>query len=525
MKLFKKISLCLCLLLLLNGCGSEVAINNDESTIDLTHSTENVTDVVESGGAINLSMRKPTTFNPLLNGDVTVDRALSLVFEPLFYLDESQNVVGNVAESYTISDNGKKMTIKLKDDWHWSDGNSVTAKDVTYSLDTIKNAPSDSIYKFVTAGMSDFYTIDNKTVVIEYAEAFGGCEYNLCFPVIPRHYYKGKSDSLGIMPLGNGSYKAVDYRTVRYLTLISDENARDVPNIKRVNIYIIPDTQTDMEAFEHGITDALVTDLSSLGRYNSSANISVTTYNSNQFEFLGFNHSLPVFANKGVRQAIAFGIPMDNIVENIYVGEAVKSLTPVNPNSVLYSKTGVEDYVYNPDLAESMLNSTGIDFSSQTFTLMVNQDNTERVEIAALIADSLEQVGMNVSVEKVDFDTYLSRLTNGDFQMFIGGIEFKDRVELSAFLSTGGASNYFKYSDEQMNAMVDSCYYATNSQAYKKSINGLQKYFAQELPCIGIGFKSKVLLTKSKFKGDKAPILHFPYANLDKWYISVGTGE
>lgn len=523
MKLFKVISLCLCLIFLLIGCGSEATVNNNENIIDTDNITTEVQDVVESGGAINLSMRNPSTLNPLLNSDASVDRVLNLIFEPLFMLDENQNVIGNIAESYALSNNGKKMTIKLNGDYHWSDGNSVTARDVVYSLDTIKNAPTDSIYKFVTAGMSNYYTLDNRTVVIEYSEAFGGCEYNLCFPIIPRHYYKNKADSNNVMPMGNGSYKVADYRMVRYLTLISDENSKEVPNIKRVNVYIIPDAQTDMEAFEHGITDVLVTDLSSLGRYNSSENISVTTYNSNQFEFLGFNHSLPIFANKGVRQAIAFGIPMDNIVENIYVGEATESLTPVNPNSVLYSKTGVEEYAYNPELAESMLNSTGIDFSAQTFTIMVNEENTERVEIASLIANALAQVGMNVEVERVSFDTYLSRLNNSDFQMFIGGIEFKDRVELSSFLSTGGSVNYFKYSDSQMNTLIDSCYYATDAQSYKKSINGLQKYFAQELPCIGIGFKSKVLLTNSKFKGDKQPILHFPYANMDKWYISVAT--
>ncbi len=523
MKSFKAFILILCLMLILNGCTAATQ-NTAETSVDETDDNGLVVeDVVESGGSINLSMRNPSSFNPLINSDVTVDRVLSLIFEPLFVLDENQNVVGNLAESYSLSDDGKKMTITLKNDIMWSDGYSVTARDIAYSMDTIKNAPADSMYKFVMANVADYYSVGTYNFVIEYAEAFGGCEYNLCFPVIPRHYYSGKTDSLSVMPLGNGSYKVADYRMVRYLTLVSNESARDVPNIKQINVYIIPDKETDMDAFEQGITDVLVTDLGNLGRYESTENISVTVYNGNQFEFLGFNHNLDVFSNVNVRQAIAFALPMDNLIDNIYVGRAVKSLTPVNPTSVLFSDTGIENYEYNPELAQSMLNSSGIDLT-QTFTIMVNEDNTERAEMASLMANYLAQIGMNVTVDRVDFNTYTTRLAADDFQMFIGGVEFKDRVELSSFLSTSGSTNFFNYSDSQMNSLLDNCFYASNSESYKKSINAMQKYFSEQLPCIGIAFKSSVLLTNSKIKGDKQPVLHYPYYNIDKWYIS-GTGN
>lgn len=523
MKSFKVICLILCIILALGGCtpSSETGVLQPEEEQGEEYVAP---DVVESGGSIDLSMRNPSTFNPLINSDVTVDRILSLIFEPLFILDSDQEVVGDLAESYTLSDDGKRMTIKLKQGQRWSDGYDLTARDVTYSLETIKNAPGDSMYKFVMANVSNYYTIDTYTLAIEYSEPFGGCEYNLCFPVIPRHYYRGKTDGTNLMPLGCGSYKVADYRKVRYITLVSDDNARDVPNIKKINVYIIPDNETDTNAFEHGITDAYVSDLEDLGRYESSENIQISPYNSNQFEFLGFNHNLPAFANKSVRQAIAFALPMDDIVNNIFVGRAVKSLTPVNPTSVLCAHTGVATYEYDPDLAQSMLESSGIDFSAQTFTIMVNSENTERSETAALMANALSAVGMNVTVESVDFETYRNRLESDNFQMFIGGIEFKDRVELSPLLSTSngttGTANYFNYSNSNMDALIDNCYYAVGQENYRKAINGLQSYFAEELPCIGIAFKSRILLTNSKIKGDKQPVIHYPYANIDKWYIS-----
>lgn len=92
-------------------------------------------------------MRNPTSLNPLLNNDRTVNQVLNLVFDSLFVLNEEEKPVENLVESYAYSDTGSYMTLTLKKNILFHDGEELHADDVVYSIDTIKGAPDDSIYK------------------------------------------------------------------------------------------------------------------------------------------------------------------------------------------------------------------------------------------------------------------------------------------------------------------------------------------------------------------------------------------
>ena len=167
-----------------------------------------------------------------------------------------------------------------------------------------------------------------------------------------------------------------------------------------------------------------------------------------------------------------------------------------------------------------MMAASGYDLSKLTLSILVNNDSTERLRVANIVAGALRDMGITVEIEAVDFGTYFSRLQRGDFQLYIGGTEFTPRIEPSMLLQTGGTINYGKYSDAHMNELLAACKSALGDENYKKSVRELQAYCADELPCIGIAFKSSVLLTSSKIKGDIHPSLTSIFDNEEKWYIS-----
>ena len=128
-----------------------------------------------NGGTLNLTMRQPKTLNPLINDDITVDSILHLVFETLFVLDENQKPTPNLADSYSFSEDGLTLTINMKNNMYWQDGTSISAEDVIFSLDTIRNSPEGSLYKNVLRNISSYnssgssvnitYSSDRKSVV------------------------------------------------------------------------------------------------------------------------------------------------------------------------------------------------------------------------------------------------------------------------------------------------------------------------------------------------------------------------
>lgn len=527
----KYIALLLIFVMMLTGCGGENDTLADVETTEMTSLSETTTSAtVENptpGGTLNISMRKPQTLNPLLNEDVTVDSVLKLMFEPLFVMDEHQNITANLADGYLLADDGMSVAISLRSDAKWSDGTAVTASDLIFSLDTIASAPAGSIYKRAMANVSDYYQTSSTTVVIEYSAPFGGCAYNLCFPLIPEHYYKGYNtvdSERSMKPLGNGMYTFVDYRIVRYMNMTaSDSCFRGKPYIENINVTVIDDKETEINAFEQGIIDVISVSPEEFGTFNSQNEIEATPYSSNKFEFLGFNFKNSALANKNIRQAIAYAVPMDNIIDNIYLGNAVKSLTPVNPESVLDAGEDIDGYDHDLNMARQLVAQTGLTAQQLTFTILVNEDNSERCEIAELIASELNQIGMNVTVYKTTFANYVSMLQNDSFTMFIGGMELNTGVDLRAMLlssSQSSGSNYFNFSDLQMDNLLNACASASNDEAYKAAIAQVQKYCASQLPLVGICFKSQLLLTDGRVEGNKDPVINDIYRNIGNWYIA-----
>ncbi len=519
-KVFKSIFSLLLILIYTAGCSSTPAPEQEqEEPQKIVDSLTGEEVYIDSGGSIALSMGYPETLNPLENRDLRVDKVLSLIFLPLFTLDDEQQPAPCIAQEYRLAADGSTLSIVLKDDLTWQDGTPITAADVIFSLQTIKNAPSDSIYKPAMANVESCYQSSSHVAVINYSEPYGGCAYNLCFPVIPKHHYRTGTNDMN--PLGSGCYRMTDYREKHYMTLEATESSvKGTPYIQRVDVMLAPNAQSDADAFRTGMTDVLSTDLGMIGAMDISREITATTYNSNKFEFIGFNFSQPVLRNNSFRQGLAYGIPLQDIVTDIYLDNAAKSITPINPASALSAPAGIDNYAYNPELAHNMLSAAGYDLSKLTLSLLVNNDSTERLRVANIVADALKDLGITVQIEAVDFNTYLSRLQRGDFQLYIGGTELAPRIEPSALLQTGGAINYGKYSDAHMNELLNNCKSALGDDNYKKSIRELQSYCADELPCIGIAFKSSVLLTSSKIKGDIRPSAVNIFENEEKWYIS-----
>ncbi len=525
-------ALLLIFVMMLTGCGGQSTVNTEGETTEATTDTETTTaqqaaETPTAGGTLKISMRKPQTLNPLLNEDVTVDSVLRLMFEPLFVVDEEQNIVANLADGYLLADDGRSVAISLRSDAQWSDGTQVTADDLIFSLDTIAEAPAGSIYKRAMANVSDYYQTSSTTVVIEYSAPFGGCMYNLCFPLIPEHYYSGYNtvdSERSMQPLGNGMYTFVDYRIVRYMNMTASSNCfRGTPYIENINVTVIDDKETEISAFEQGLIDVISVSPEEYGTFNSQNEIEVTPYSSNKFEFLGFNFKNSALSNKNIRQAIAYAVPMDNIIDNIYLGNAVKSLTPVNPNSVLNSDTGIDEYDHDLNMARQLVAQTGLTAQQLTFTILVNEDNSERCEIAELIASELNQIGMNVTVYETTFANYVNMLQNDSFTMFIGGMEFNTGVDLRTMLlssSQSNGSNYFNFSDLQMDNLLNACASASNDEAYKSAVAQVQKYCAAQLPFVGICFKSQLLLTDGRVKGTKGPVINDIYRNIGNWYIA-----
>lgn len=499
--------------LLLSGCGNEQVAEENSNL--------NAEQVVEArpsvGGTITLAMHKPETLNPIENRDNTVDRILRLIYEPLFVVNDEMQVVPNLAESYEVS--GNTVTLKLKSGVKWEDGNPVTADDVIYTLGELEDAELDTIYKSCADNITSYSKVDDLTVRIGYSKGLGSVGYSLCFPVIPEHYYNSRAAE-DLKPVGNGAYKFSSYTLVKEMKLAaSDTGLKGSPYISNINVKIMSDTQTEIQALEAGVVDAMTLDINSLGSLSTELSNNAVEFPTNQFEFIGFNVQNEMFSNVNIRQGLAHLIPREDIINDIYLNKMTESVTPINPDNAYTSKVGEDSYEFDTNLANTLVSTGGRSFDSFTFNILVNSENSARVESARLISEAFNSVGMHTGVEAVSYAEYMERLKNGDFTMYLGGVRLKENMDVSALVSSSGNINYGKYADVNMDKLVGDCTSAISEEGYKAALNELSKYISSQLPVIGIGFKSDILVTNDRIKGEKTPSVNNIYGSIYNWYI------
>jgi len=539
-RLKKRLILLLSVLLLLSACGNlsadddggddeQNAVPYEEAVItEGADETEAAMPVYE--GELRLSMRSPETLNPILNADASVDRILHLIFEPLFNIDENFRAVPNLAQSYELSADGLSAVITLRNDITWSDGMPVTSGDFVYTVDALKNAPDDSIYKSLADNIKYCNPFGENAVLVEFEAFVSGMEYMFTFPLIPRHYYiteTNKTSPRNMTPLGNGPYRFVSLKKGSELTLSTAATGGKIPYIQNVSVFLIPDNETDIHAFNQGITDAQVTNYAAWNKYRSVREVNVYELNTASYDFIGFNYNNRYLQNRDLREAVARSVDMDELINSAYLGSAVKTLSPVNPDSWLYD-TELTDYSFDLVLAEELLRqngSTSEDGSEKLYLrLLVNKENSERVKIAENLAKNLNNIGMEITLEAVNFDEYTERLKNKDFDMFVGGFNLSVFPDLSfAFHSSSidSGSNFFSYSDPELDAMLRDVLSATNVITLTAAVSGAQRRINEELAVVSLTFRKSVLLTNTRLKipEDTAPMMNNVFSGIREWYI------
>lgn len=506
-------------ILFLTACSKD-----DNQVQDIAENKEASTQVIDEDGNLIFSIRQPSTLNPLINQDKNIDAMLNLIFEGLFVLNENLKPVPNLASNYSISEDALTITINMRDDIYWHDGAKITAKDVVYSLDTIKNNPSSIYYNSLDYISS--YSSKSNTITIYYKEPFSFALYNLCFPVIPEHYYSKTSNqdsSESLNTLGSGMFKFSRYDIASKIILERTSNFKGVPKISTITAIISTDRETDLNSFEQDITNFITVSTSDLGKFSLDKETEKERVPSNNFEFLGFNLQHNLLSNINLRKAIAYLIPKDEIISNIYLENGTKANTIINPKSWLFSSE-IISYEYDIDMAIQYLKSSGITFSEENkITILVNEENKQRIEAAKIISNRLNNIGIKNEVIKKPFVEYKQLLDNDEFDIFLGGIEFDKVPDYINFLTSSGLDkssiNYSNINDKHMDELVMKVYSSKNEDELLINIEELQEYCNKYLGFVGILFKDYLLLSNKNVKGLKGSKYNY-FTNIKEWYIT-----
>jgi peptide/nickel transport system substrate-binding protein len=418
-----------------------------------------------SGNLVAAIAGEPDQLDPHKTTAYFSFEVLENVFDTLVEPDANLVMRPALAESWTVSPDQLVWTFRLRRGVTFHDGSPFTSADVVYSYRRIIDEKLANADKF--SAVTDITAPDPTTVVIRVKHPTPNLLTNIGgfkgVAIVSRKNVE--SGQIATHPVGTGPFAFVGQKSGDSITLKANHAYwGGAPKISGVTFRFISEASTALSALQAGEvdwTDSIPPQRVAQLRDDESIKLAVTP--SNDYWYLALNEARKPWSDVRVRQAIAYAIDRDAIVKATSYGTAAANQLAIPKGNPWY--TDYHRYDYDIDRAKALLaesNVTGADLD-----MLVTSEYPETVTAAQVIADNLAPLGIKVHIRTVDFATWLDEQNNGHFDMlmmgWLGNIDPDDFYY--AQHHTNGTSNAQKYSNPEVDRLLDAGRVETNPQA------------------------------------------------------------
>lgn len=450
----------------------------------------------------------PSSTNPINTSDRWGLTVTNMIYSPLVAVEADGTTKNVLADSVEAADDGLSVTVKLKQDIKWSDGEDFTADDVVFTYEQKvkkENGNADSLW--VDDQPISIEKVDDYTVKFVLPSPSASAVRNIATEtyIIPEHIYKDVTDfsvaELPESPVGTGPYKLKEYKRGEYFTFEANENYFEgAPSIKNVTLRIIESTDTAKVALQKGEVDAAVVLPSDIEDLDDSQ-ITVYPYTENRIGYLGLNTNTDELKDVKVRQAVLYALNKDELNQGAYLSDEYYAtpysfLPPNNP----YVTEDVEKYDTNVDKAKELLQEAGV--SDLTLNIAFTSTDPAQTIQATLIQQQLQQAGITVNLEGGDGTAIFTELKKADstkYNLFLGGYIMGNDPDLYARLfTTGGGSNYFQANIESIDTLFAEAAVELDADKRADLYDELQQVIADEAIIYPIVDNKKILAVNNR---------------------------
>lgn len=517
-KTFPLLPFILCLAFL--GCQALSKGKNqyDPSKVDQTP--------VHGGTFIEASIGDATYLNPLFSSDSASGDINGQLYNGLVKYDKNLKLIGELAESWDVTDDGKTITFKLRKNVTWHDGKPFTSADVLFTYQMLvastTRTPFSSDYLLVkTAEAPDPFTFR-----VTYGEPFAPALESWGMGMIPKHIFETgdiNNHPANRNPIGTGPYVFKEWKTDEKIVLEANPDYFEGrPHMDRFVYRIIPDLSVQFLELRQGTLSIMSP---TPDQYNGYEEFfwayNKFRYPAFQYTYIGFNLKNPLFQDKRVRQAIAHAIPKKEIIDGVYQGLAVPSTGPFPPTSWAYDKD-VPDREFNPALATSLLKEAGwedtdgdgwLDQNGKPFqfTLMTNQGNKVRESIAQIAQNSLKKIGIDMNIRIMEWSVFIHKyIDQREFEATLLGWNLsRDPDAFSIWHSSQRGEkqyNFVSYSNPEVDKLLILGRKTFGVNKRKPIYHKIHKILAEDVPYVFLVTPESLPVVHKKILGvEKAP--------------------
>ncbi len=385
----------------LSGCSGDRAGTASEDDISDT----------PAGLAINVGLAKDLddSLDPHKMVSAGTKEVLFNVFEGLVKPDTDGNLIPAVAESYKVSDDRTTYTFTLREGVKFHNGDAVTADDVIYSIKRCAGLLEEEPEALVTAFsvITDIHAEDERTVVLTIESPDLEFVSYLTSAIIPEGYAEQAA-----APVGTGPFQFVSRSAQENIVLKRfDDYWGEKPELTEVTFKIITQ-DTIVTSLRSGAID-MCGHLTPAQAAEVSGQYDVIKGGMNSVYGVYLNNAVAPLDNVDVRRALCHAVNVDDIITLVFNGEGTPVGSSMYPAFVKYfceELTGY--YEYDPEQAIQMLADAGYP-DGFDLELTIASNITQYVETAQVVSEQLKAVGVNVNINLVDWETWISEVYVG----------------------------------------------------------------------------------------------------------------
>lgn len=503
----------------------------------------------QGGQYRSTSTSDAVSFHPYVTSDSASSGYQATVWASgLLRLDENTlDYIPNMAESYSISEDGLTFTFKLRPDLKWSDGEPLTAHDFQYAYDNATKPENEYPYLSQLEFIKSYKALDDQTLEVKIGEVYApalGQMAGLITP-LPKHIWEKldwsdpeKNPEILNPTVVSGPYKLKEWKRDQYALFEANESYwyHGAPNITESSIEIVPDSDISYEKMKSGEADTGTILPEQLEEARKLPNVNLYEWwsVSASTTFVGFNlrEGFPTH-DIHIRYGLNYAVDKETLTDEVMLGQG-KRVCSIYPETNWAYTPDVECYDYNLDEAKKEFAQAGYTFTDgklldkdgqQLKLKLLYGPNTNKVRelIAVTLQDYLREVGIEVEVQGLEWASFLEafRSEKPDWDMVILSVNSTPEPHTSFPWWTKDnipQLNFGAYLNPEVEKLFQEAAATYELKVRKEKYGEIQKIIAQDAPRIFLYYSKSWSGQNKRIQGIIPTRLGIGW-NSDDWYI------
>ncbi len=467
---------------------------------------------------------EPVNLDPPQVTDLNSNRVGRRIVETLVtFPEESTQIVPGLAESWTISKDGLQYTFKLRRGITFHDGTPLNAEAVKFSIERQIN-PNHPAYKLGKYPFANFFFGNVKAVEVlsEERVAFLLNEARASFIAVLAQGAASIVSPTAVMkwgpdypthPVGTGPFRFASWDRGQRVVLEKNPTYWKYPvKVERVIYRPIVEDQARLTELLTGTLDVIVgVPADFVSQLEQNAKITLLKQVGAHVWYLGMNNQKKPFDDKRVRQALNYAVSKDAIVNDVLKGTGAASKGPVLPGT--WGADGaLKAYPYDPERAKKLLAEAGYPSGFST-TLWVPESGSGMqapVAMSTVMQSNLKAVGVNVSLQTMEWGAYLAKLRTKEQELFalswMAGTEDPDMVMYPLLHSsqwTPVGPNRALYKNARFDALLQQARLTTDQAKRAQLYREAQRILVDDAPWVFVDHEIQIAALSKRVQSFK----------------------